>query len=66
MSCGLPVICSYESGSVITHKFDGFILKNICQLEIANRISDLINNQKLRKKIGSNAVKTARQYSWDT
>ncbi len=44
MSCGLPVICTYESGSVGRDKIDGFIIPTRDVDAIKEKIQYLYNN----------------------
>jgi|GEM_PF-4413457 len=62
LSRGLPVICSSNSGSIITHGKDGFIvdinnIENI--INIINTLEDPVNYT----KISSEAIITAQKYN---
>jgi UDP-glucose:(heptosyl)LPS alpha-1,3-glucosyltransferase len=68
MACGVPAITSAQAGvsEVITEGKDGFVLDHG---EDSERMSEIITllfeNESLRRRIGENAAKTAKQYSWD-
>ncbi len=68
MACGLPVITSANNGGaeIITHGVDGFVLNDPRDAkELAHLIRLLHQNPELRHRIGENAARTARQYTWD-
>jgi UDP-glucose:(heptosyl)LPS alpha-1,3-glucosyltransferase len=68
MACGLPVIVSSRSGvsEVITDGVDGFVLKDPNDVaSLAKLISALQNNPALRQRLGDNAARTAREYTWE-
>jgi glycosyltransferase involved in cell wall biosynthesis len=68
MACGLPVIVSSRAGvsEVLTNGVDGLVLndpKDVASL--AKLVSLLHNNPVLRRTLGDNAARTARQYTWE-
>jgi len=68
MACGLPVVTSSRNGGaeIISHGTDGFILQDPADIgQLAGLIKRLYDDQVLRKRIGDNAAKTVRQYTWD-
>jgi UDP-glucose:(heptosyl)LPS alpha-1,3-glucosyltransferase len=68
MACGLPVVTSSRNGGaeIISHGTDGFVLQDPADIgQLAGLIKRLYDDQALRKRIGDNAAKTARQYTWD-
>lgn len=68
MSCGLPVICTTNSGcnDVITDFKNGFIIEPSNREELKNRIDWFINNRPQLLSMGENARKIASQYTWDS
>ncbi|USN45029.1 MAG: glycosyltransferase family 4 protein [Candidatus Woesearchaeota archaeon] len=64
LACGLPVITTFNAGSVITEGKEGFIIptKNVAKLK--EKLLLLYRDAKLRKKMGLQARKTAETYSW--
>ena len=66
MSCGLPVVsfdCPFGPQQIITDGKDGFLVPNRDIRLFANRICNLIESEELRKKIGQEAVQTAKRYA---
>lgn len=70
-SCKLPVITTNKSrngcAELLTNGVNSILLKNeeISSKEIFNSISLLLNNSKLRKKLGNNARKVAVKNTWN-
>lgn len=65
MACGKPVIATPAGFSeFITHKKDGIIIPAKNEEALKEAIVMLINNPKLRVKIGRNARVKALKYSW--
>jgi len=68
MACGLPVITSVNNGGseMIIDGVDGFVLRDPRNpAEIAGKIRLLYETPDLRRRVGENAVKAARQYRWE-
>jgi UDP-glucose:(heptosyl)LPS alpha-1,3-glucosyltransferase len=68
MACGLPVITSSNNGGsqIITEGVDGFILSDADDsATLANLLRSLAQDEDLRTRVGENAARTARQYTWD-
>lgn len=68
MATGIPVITSRIAGvaEVMRDGYDGLLLDDPTDAgEIAQKINLLYEDQRLRETIGSNARKTAEDYSWD-
>ena len=66
MSCGLPVIaydCPYGPSSIITNGKNGFLINNNDVCTFANRINMLMDNNKLRVKIGHDAYLSSFRFS---
>ena len=65
MACGLPVVALKECravASIIHHEHDGLLTDpEHLHLELLR----LIEDPTLRKKLGSNAIETAKQYNPD-
>lgn len=69
MASGLPVIVSRQAGvsEVVSDGADGFILQDPQDSEtLAALIQRLYSDVELRTRLGSNAAKTAAQYTWQT
>jgi len=68
MACGLPVIVSNRAGvsEIITDGVDGLIVRDPRDATaLAELIDRLYESPKLRHRLGENAAKTARAYTWD-
>ncbi|MEK6481638.1 glycosyltransferase family 4 protein [Catalinimonas sp. 4WD22] len=63
MSWGVPVVTTYESGSVIQHKHDGFICSAGDKKDMKYWLSKLINDLGLRYEISKNALYTSAKYT---
>tara|TARA_B110000503_G_scaffold143581_1_gene246013 strand:+ start:4767 stop:6026 length:1260 start_codon:yes stop_codon:yes gene_type:complete len=66
LACGLPVITTYESGSVVRDNVDGFIVPAYDSAAIADKIMLLKNNKALKNKMSKNAREQALKFSWAT
>ncbi len=66
MSYGIPCI-AYETASgvsdIIKDGINGYIIKNRKEEEYVQRIENLIQNEKIRKKFGNNAKETSYSFS---
>lgn len=66
MSYGIPCI-AYETASgtsdIIKDNINGYIIKKRNEKEYVEKIEELINNENLRKILGNNAKKTAKDFS---
>ncbi len=66
MSCGIPVVAfdsPHGPATIITDGEDGFLVKNRdCQV-FADRVSQLIEDQELRQRMGKNAVQSSQRFS---
>ena len=69
MACGLPVITSREAGvsEIIHHGEDGLILENPEDPQtLAEWMGRLAEDQDFRRRLGENALLTARKYTWES
>ena len=66
MACGLPLIATYNTGSVARNGKDGFIISAGKKEVLKEKILYFYNNPKDIKKMGENARKRVEKYSWDT
>lgn len=67
MACGLPVICTPNSGgdSVIREGEEGFIIPIRDSQAIQEKIQYLYQNPQELSRIGNNALKRAKEFTWD-
>ena len=65
MSCGIPVVafdCLYGPSEIITDGKDGFLVSCYDVETFADKVSLLIENESLRKKMGQNAIQSAQRF----
>lgn len=66
MSFGIPCV-AYDSAQganeIITNEVDGYLIKNRNEEEMINRITQMIDDEKLRNKIGKNARQKSKNFS---
>jgi len=65
MACGLPIITTYNAGSVIQNDKEGFIIPIQDVKAIKEKILFFYNDRKEIKKFGKQARKTAEKYTWE-
>ena len=66
MSCGIPVVafnCPYGPAEVITDGKDGFLVDCFDTDAFADRLSTLMDDEKLRIQIGQAGIVSAQRYS---
>lgn len=63
MTYGLPVICTPNTGSIIRHNYDGFIVPIRDATSIVNSLNTLVNNSNLLETMSQNAFKTGQNYN---
>jgi glycosyltransferase involved in cell wall biosynthesis len=65
MACGLPVITTQASGSVVRDELDGFIVPERSSEAIAQKLDILLRNADLRKEMGlSGRELILKNYTW--
>lgn len=65
MSCGLPVIafdCPYGPAEIITDGVDGFLIRDRSIEDYVDKVCLLMEDEKLRRRIGQNGVQSAQRY----
>ena len=65
MAFGLPVVTTYEAGSVCRHRHDGLIVPSGDAGAIAEAVSELLEDRALRARLSANASTTARQFTFE-
>lgn len=69
MSVGVPCV-AYSSAQganeIIDDGINGYIIKDRNEEEMIDKISMIINDEKLRKKLGKNAKEKSKEYEGDT
>jgi len=66
MACGLPIICTFEAGSIVEDGVEGFLIpaKNVASLK--RRMRQLYKDKKLRETVGLRARKKVERYTWNS
>ena len=66
MMAGKAIVCFHGSAELLSHEFNGLIVQNGNVEEMADSIVTLLQDAELRKRLGENARKTAKEkYDWD-
>ncbi|MFZ0531911.1 MAG: glycosyltransferase [Anaerolineales bacterium] len=67
MACGTPVVASHIGGLayLVQDGITGFTVPVDDPVELANRLSSLIQDPNLRDRMGKQAVQAAQDYAWD-
>jgi glycosyltransferase involved in cell wall biosynthesis len=68
LSCGLPVICTENSGGkeYIKDNFNGFIIKSKSSYSIKQKILKFYNNRKLLNRMKGNTLAMIKNIDWQT
>ena len=62
MACGIPVIISNSSGSLVEDGVNGFVINPGESDILANKIMEIVENRSLRKRFSENARKKIQDY----
>lgn len=67
MACGTPVVASQVGGLafLIQDGRTGYMVPSNEPTQLADRLTRLLKDQKLRQQMGKNAAELARNYSWE-
>lgn len=65
LGAGIPVVTTFESGSVVRDGIDGMIVPSRDSTAIADAIDKVVSNRELRLQMSANARERALQYTWD-
>ena len=60
----MPVICTYESGSIVKNNIDGFIIEKQNSDVLREKMIYFKKNTKRIKAMGMNAKENVRKYTW--
>jgi len=69
MSCGLPIVSfdsPYGPSSIITNGYDGFIVENNDENSFCCKLFLLMEDDNMRRRMGSNAINSSKRYTDDT
>ncbi len=65
MAHGLPIITTFNSGSVVRDGIDGFIIKPQDTDSLCDKLQLLYDNRDKRQQMGANASGHIKNYTWD-
>lgn len=65
LASGLPVVTTYEAGSVVRDAVDGFVVPSGNIDALGEAMKRLHGDKELRKKFSENARARAEQFTWD-
>jgi len=65
MNRSLPIICTFESGSIVTNNVDGFIVEKQNSEILKEKMIYFKENPSEIKIMGVNAKKNIKKYSWN-
>ena len=66
LACGLPVITTPNSGSVVRHGVDGYIVEPEDEENLGKAIKTLYENHELREEMSIHARQQAEKFTWNT
>jgi glycosyltransferase involved in cell wall biosynthesis len=65
LASGLPVVTTFNSGSVVRDGIDGYVVPVRDTKAIKEKLSLLYSNPNLRRDMGRNARERAEEFTWD-
>jgi glycosyltransferase involved in cell wall biosynthesis len=67
MAAGMPVVSTYNSGmaDVIEDRFNGLTVADADAQALADAVEELCKSVDLRKRLGEEASRTMRRYTWE-
>ncbi|WP_197020267.1 glycosyltransferase family 4 protein [Hyphomonas sp. CY54-11-8] len=65
LGVGVPVVTTAAAGSIVRHGIDGLIVSERAPKELAEAIRSIVNNRKVRDKMGAAARERAKQFTWE-
>ncbi len=65
LALGLPVITTYESGSVVRHEKEGLIIPTGDVQALCEAVERLVTNREFRNQLSQNARKRALNFQWE-
>jgi glycosyltransferase involved in cell wall biosynthesis len=65
MSAGLPVITTFESGSIITDGLDGFIIRKLDKESLRTAMLEFKHNKSLIEDMGKKAEISVKDFTWE-
>jgi glycosyltransferase involved in cell wall biosynthesis len=65
LACGLPVVTTPETGSVVRDGIEGLVVPSCNADAIADAIENIIESRECRSKMASAARRCARDFTWE-
>ncbi|MGE3993697.1 glycosyltransferase family 4 protein [Pseudorhodoplanes sp.] len=65
LGAGLPIVTTYESGSVVRDGVEGFIVPSRDPVALANAIERIVEDRALRENMSRAARKRAQDFCWE-
>ncbi len=65
LACGLPVITTAESGSVIENSIEGYIVEQKDTDQLVEKMKLVAENEDIRRKMSISARKKAEEFTWN-
>ena len=65
MNRSLPIICTKESGSIIKHEKEGFIIEKMNSKDILDKLLFFKNNNYMIASMGKKSKSTVSKFTWD-
>lgn len=68
MACGTPMVASRVGGLpfTISDGENGYLVTHGEPEELADRVRNVLNDEKTRARLGKTGMKTAKEYGWET
>lgn len=66
LACGLPLITTFNTGSVIVHRKEGILIEPSNSEAIENAILYFLEHPEELKRMANNSLETAKKYTWDS
>lgn len=64
MSCGLPIITTFNAGSIVRDKIDGFLVPVNDSIAIKEKVQLFLDNPQKVVAMGINAQEYSREFTW--
>jgi hypothetical protein len=64
LGCGIPVVTTFESGSIVRDGLDGYIVPARNPDALADRIEDIVEDRERRVCMSQSARSRAREFDW--
>ncbi len=65
LACGIPIVTTWETGSVVRDSIEGRIVPSRDPEALANAIAEIIEDRQLRERMAHAARERARDFTWE-